>query len=443
MEGMTMTKDDRDFSEQTDVSFLDMFMSLSTALDLVNPRLGDHHKVTCYVASSIGRTIGLDADDYDHLFSASLVHDIGATSLADRMKLMEFEEQSPHDHAKMGHVLLDSIDALAPQAPLVRDHHVKWHNGDGEEHEGNPVSVLSHIIHLADRIAILLNRDLPLLSQAAPIRDKIGKNVGKMFHPLAAEAFADLSHDHAFWLQMDGAFLEQSVASMSHLEDVSMNVVDLTQLSRVYAFIIDSRSRFTASHSGGVATVAETLALAMDLGVETAQKVKIAGYLHDIGKISVPNEYLEKDGPLTEEERLVMKGHSFYTQKILGQVKGIEKIAEWASQHHEFLDGSGYPFGATAEELDREARILTVADIFTALTEDRPYRDGMGLTKALGILEELADDGKIDGTAFAALVENATAIDNVRAHAQDIENDKLAKFWEKVEDSLRASRTMN
>lgn len=435
--------DEAIYTERTQVSFLDMFMSLSTALDLVNPRLGDHHKLTCYIAGRIARGMGLKGDDYDRVFAAALVHDIGATPMADRLKILEFEERSPHLHARMGHVLLESIDMFAPQAPLVRDHHVKWNDGGGREHDGHAVDQLSHIIHLADRIAILLDRQMPLLSQASGIRERIAKHAGTLFPPLAAEAFADLSHDHAFWLQMDGPFLDESINDISGLSSQLLDVSDLMQLARVYAFIIDSRSRFTACHSSGVATVAETLALAMNRGVVTAQKVKIAGYLHDIGKIAVPNEILDKNGALSDEERLVIKGHSFYTKKILGQVKGIEKIAEWASQHHEFLDGSGYPFGVKEDALDPEARILTVADIFTALTEDRPYRSGMNLSEALNILGRMADAGKIDGTVFAALVEHADAINDIRAHAQDIENDKLAKFWKRVSEQAEGIAAPN
>jgi len=211
---------------------------------------------------------------------------------------------------------------------------------------------------------------------------------------------------------------------------------ELEKLSKVYAFIIDSRSRFTAKHSSGVAVVAQSLALAHGLNEEQSLKVKIAGYLHDIGKLSVPGQILEKSAELDEDERLVMSGHSFYTQKILRKVRGMEQISLWATQHHEFIDGSGYPYGLCSDQLSIESRILTIADIFTALTETRPYREGLGLGTCLGMLENFYERGKIDSDVLETLKNNAIEINLIRRCAQNTEDSILDEFRDRVSEKL-------
>ena len=116
--------------------------------------------------------------------------------------------------------------------------------------------------------------------------------------------------------------------------------------------------------------------------------MRIAGYLHDIGKLKIPNEVLEKPGKLTEAEFNVIKEHAYYTWLLLKDVNGFGQIADWASLHHEKLNGNGYPFHLKGEQLPLGARIMTVADIFSALTEDRPYRKSMEKEQVIAILRE-------------------------------------------------------
>ncbi len=419
------------------VSYLDMFSSLSTALDLVNPRLGDHHKLTCYISSCIAKELGWDDDQYELLFGASLIHDLGASSSTDRLDILGFDCSSSHDHALIGEAIIESVAPMARLAPHVGDHHTLWNNGNGQSHQGREVSKISHLIQLADRVAVLIDRNSPLIIQAKSIRDKISRGVGKQFVPELAEAFCDIASRHSFWMHMDSIFLDTSITDLSAFKDKKLDLSELEEISRVYAFIIDSRSRFTANHSSGVATVAEALAEAHGLDRITSRMIKISGYLHDIGKLSVPEETLEKNGKLDDEERLIISGHSFYTRKILTRIKGLEQIGEWAGNHHEFIDGSGYPLGLKDEGLDVESRIITVADIFTALTEDRPYRKGMDLPSALGILENFAQRDQIDGAVLQSLEDNSTEIDGLRRHAQEIENRKMTHFWELVGDRIR------
>ena len=118
------------------------------------------------------------------------------------------------------------------------------------------------------------------------------------------------------------------------------------------------------------------------------QLIRVAGNLHDLGKLAVPAEILEKSGQLTDAEYNLIKGHSFYTYHILEAIDELEIITAWAAFHHERLDGSGYPFQISGDQLSLPARIVAVADVFTAITEDRPYRVGMDPDQALSVLRK-------------------------------------------------------
>jgi len=129
---------------------------------------------------------------------------------------------------------------------------------------------------------------------------------------------------------------------------------------------------------------------------DTRAMIALASSLHDIGKMAVGNEILEKPDKLTDEEFDKMKNHAGYTYLMLSQVDGFEDIRDWAALHHEKLNGKGYPFGKTADELNEQERIMACVDIYQALTEERPYKKGMSHEKTCDILDEMAEKGFVD-----------------------------------------------
>ena len=160
-------------------------------------------------------------------------------------------------------------------------------------------------------------------------------------------------------------------------------------------------------------------------------EIRIAGYLHDLGKLAVPETIIEKPGTLDKDERDIVKSHTYHTYAILKEVKGLEKIAIWASFHHETLTGEGYPFHRSAEEIPLGSRIMTVADIFTALTEDRPYRKGMGKVEVIEIFSKMVSDGKIDKKVTAILLEKYEEMNGARSKAQKEHDANLKDFWDR------------
>lgn len=148
----------------------------------------------------------------------------------------------------------------------------------------------------------------------------------------------------------------------------------------------------------------------------------MAGNLHDIGKLAVPTEILDKPGKLTPQEMFIIRQHPYYTHRILSTVPGLETVNTWASLHHKRLDGRGYPF--RPRELPLGSRIIAVADIFTAITENRPYRRGMDRLQCLAVLDQLVAEGAIDGDVVAVLRHDFDQIHHIRrrsqsAHASD------------------------
>ena len=140
--------------------------------------------------------------------------------------------------------------------------------------------------------------------------------------------------------------------------------------------------------------------------------MKIAGNLHDLGKLAMPLEILEKPGKLSADERAVINSHSYYTFKILSRFRDLDSIRRWAAFHHERIDGSGYPFKLDGEDLDSGSRIVAAADVFTALKENRPYRAGMSSKDALAILKEMSGTA-LDGDMVRLLADNLPELEQI------------------------------
>lgn len=174
---------------------------------------------------------------------------------------------------------------------------------------------------------------------------------------------------------------------------------------RAFSAALDARDETTAVHSINVANYAMGIGHELGFDDDQLEWLRIAGLLHDVGKIGTPESVLTKPGKLTDDEYAVMKQHAAYSASILGEIEFIERyagMAEVAAAHHERLDGSGYPNGATGESICLNARILAVADVFDALTQARHYRADMPIDKAMAIIDQQTPD-QLDAACVAAL----------------------------------------
>jgi putative nucleotidyltransferase with HDIG domain len=177
----------------------------------------------------------------------------------------------------------------------------------------------------------------------------------------------------------------------------------IDQICEAFADVVDAKSPFTFRHSIGVADAAFGIAETMGLPADRVQLVRRAALLHDIGKLSVSNTILDKRAVLSAAEWEAVRQHPRITRLILERVRSFREMAIIAGEHHEKLDGSGYPDKLTAHDLSLESRIIAVADVFGALSEDRPYRASINVEDTFSIMKQFAPH-QLDGNCLDALV---------------------------------------
>ncbi|HTX29832.1 MAG TPA: HD-GYP domain-containing protein [Solirubrobacteraceae bacterium] len=207
---------------------------------------------------------------------------------------------------------------------------------------------------------------------------------GRWFDPCLVDAFLRICGDRAFW-----AGLAAPDVSQWEPPDFALAGDDarLDRIAEAFARVIDAKSPFTARHSQRVAELADGIAEVLDFDADERRTLRRAALLHDIGKLAISNRILDKPGKLTDEEFLAVKTHPVHTLRILERAPCFADLAELAANHHEKLDGSGYPRSLCAGELDLPMRVLAVADVYEALTADRPYRGPLPAEAALAIID--------------------------------------------------------
>lgn len=201
-------------------------------------------------------------------------------------------------------------------------------------------------------------------------------------------------------------------AIVSQVGAIMQSAVALTAQRRQFASFVatvakalDARDPSTHLHSINVANYCQGIAYYLGLDAREQEWLRIAGLLHDVGKIATPQAILSKPGPLSQAEQEEMRRHATFTGSILSQIEFIEEykgMHHIVAAHHEKLDGSGYPWGLRAEQISLRTRIISVADIYDALTQDRSYRKGVSSEEALVMLDAMAPH-QVDETCVEAL----------------------------------------
>jgi HD-GYP domain-containing protein (c-di-GMP phosphodiesterase class II) len=398
---------------ESNISIYDFACALSEVVDLVSPAMHRHHKRVAYIACRIAQEMKMQNGELQDIILASMLHDIGAFSNEDREKMLAVDsyDDTLEQHALSGYKLLKGFAPLANAAALIKHHHARY----GNSRRGIPMG--SYIMHLADRISVMLDDRREVLQQAPEVRAKIAQR-RDLFHPKTLAAFSRLDHIEAFWIEALAPSLDVMMSKNVYFSKEIIGLGTLRQFAKIFAHLIDFRSRFTATHSSGVAAVASELAIIDGFSAHECQLMEIAGFLHDLGKLTVPSTILEKNGALDAAEVHCIKKHTYYTYAVLSKITGLEHIATWAAYHHERLSGNGYPFHVKDEDFSKLARIMAVADVMTALTEDRPYRLGMKREKAVKTLLAMAESGGLDKNIVELANKHFSRINEVRISAQ-------------------------
>ena len=380
--------------------FLD---SLTIALDFVEKEILNvapyHGQRVASIANRLSKAFDFNQEKTFALTQAALLHDCALNEY--------FHDEKPNDdkraqekdmglHCKAGEKIISKLPFYDLIKNAVLFHHETADGSGAYGKKASETPITARLIHLADALDVNWN-----LSEKTDQKkyDSICKWVKEITGTIIDEECSK-----AFFETVDLNFLQQ--ISGDSVLDYLRNRIPYTEeeidneamigLCSIFADITDYKSHFTWRHSLGVADKAKIMAEYYGYSQNDCQKLYIAGALHDIGKLMISNNILEKPGKLNSDEYKEIQNHAMGSYKLLDNISGLEEIKRIASLHHEKLDGTGYPFGYKADQLNKNERLMACIDIYQALVEERPYKKGLEHSVAVGILTKMANEGQLD-----------------------------------------------
>lgn len=437
--------------EEGAVSLSEVISALTFALDLTEGAVPGHSLRTCVIGMRLAVALQVPEADLTSLFYALLLKDIGcsdnaarlsqimggphqqagtmATALSSNPLLLEriWREVLPgvalpaHIGRQIGQTASPDTDPrqawemqCSRSTQIMRDlgmsgptieavYHIdeRW-DGTGlpSGQRGNAIPLLSRICAVAQTLDAFACDSGP----EAALKVIRGRR-GTWFDMNVVRAAQSLHTSGRLWQHCHSSDVEETRAEVLRQDPgvcAPLTPERVDSICEAFGNVVDAKSPFTYSHSLGVTEIAIQLAQEMGLAPERLSLVRRAAFLHDIGKLAVPNRILDKRGKLTPKEWTVVTRHPALSGSILKRVSAFREIAVLAAEHHERLDGSGYPYGLNEQQISLESRIIALADCYAAMAEDRPYRVGLA---ANDILEILAYDvpHKLDSACFEAL----------------------------------------
>lgn len=363
-------------------------LTLSEALGLLGGRLVDHGKRVAYLALTLAAEMGFSQDDLDDLRLAALLHDAGISRQDDHERLKDLDWPDVQDHCRLGAALLSVFPPLTRAADIIRRHHDRWTDLNASD-VPEDVARLANLVCLADRIDFLIDWDVELILDRHRVENEVHAMAGSFFDPRSLDALKRMSQVEVFWLKLYPHHLDTALIHFRPPQPITVGLDDLEILASIFGTIVDNKSPYTKGHSIGVSQLCDLFANRLNLPDESVKKLRIAGFIHDLGKLAVPDSILEKPGSLNADEFQVVKRHPFETYYVLSAVPQLAEIRDWASFHHEKPDGSGYPFHLTEKDYTVEHIIVMMSDKIQALIQDRPYRPALEREEVLDILEHL------------------------------------------------------
>jgi putative nucleotidyltransferase with HDIG domain len=433
------------------VAFSEVITALTYALDLASNESSGHTLRTCILGMELGQRLFLAPEHMSDLYYALLLKDVGTTSNS-----VELCELLGMDETLCRHAVrvFDWTRIEWPQLRFVWLHSFlgyPWRqrlskifgllsNKSLARLASRQRAITSETIAgkfrrsetTIDAIRCLEERwdgsggpsglkkdEIPLLSQLCSVaqtlesferivgRDEavrvIERRSGRWFDPGIVAAVVTMHQTGKLWHGVDVPNLMFAVLSREpkpHNLGADYDAFD--DICSAFADVIDAKSHYTFLHSHSVAELCEAMGHEMQLTGEEVTTLRRAALLHDIGMLSIPNEILDKEGPLTERQRAAIEQHATHSYELLRRVRGFEPIAAIARSHHERLDGSGYPDALKREQICTLTRILSVADVYDALSSPRSYRDNLAQDEVLRLVESQVPHA-LDRECFNAL----------------------------------------
>ncbi len=454
--------DDPQTSAHAGIRLSELVGALSYALDISEGHPTGHCVRACWLGFHAGRELGLSAPELSDLYYTILLKDVGCSSnaaricqlyLADDIALKQdfhlVKDSMPHilgfvlsrtgmkaklaerfrallNIAMHGGSIVNELFQTRCQtgAEIVRQMRFPEEVARGlrelDEHwngAGKPMGLEAEAISIHARIALAAQIADVFHASAGSERAiaELRARSGTWFDPRVVEAFERAAQMPHFWTMLDSPELQLAVADLIE-GDVQQPVDDdyIDDIAAAFAKVIDAKSPFTSGHSERVALFTDMIAEELGYADDSRRRLKRAALLHDIGKLGVSNQILDKAGKLDEAEWASVRNHPVLGEKILQRIGIFSELSRIAGAHHERLDGKGYPRGLHADAIDMDTRIVTTADIFDALTAERPYRAALPVSEAFAIMERDAGTA-VDPGCLAALRRAMTTVEAAAA----------------------------
>jgi len=440
-------------SSSATLKLSELIASLSYALDITEGQSPGHCLRCCWVGMHIGRQAGLSDKELWELYYVVLLKDLGCSSNAARICEMYLTDDRnfKRDWMLVGDSLPQVLGFVLKHTGLKAGLAERFRNvmrivRDGRELQDEFVSTrcqrgaeIARLLRFPDAVsrgiysldehfngngkpeqlkgeAIPVYSRIALMAQVVDVfhtesgREAAMKEVraraGQWFDPRLVAAFEQVAASEAFWRTLGEPDIERAVTSLPAAALDRQYVLDddyLDDIATAFGQVVDAKSPYTSGHSARVALYTDMIAEALGLSAERRRWLKRGALLHDVGKLGVSNSVLDKAGALDAAEWAAVKEHAHYTEAILGSIGAFRELAAIAGSHHEKLDGTGYPRGLSGDQISIETRIITTADIFDAITAERPYRGAIPIPQALEIMRKTVGTA-LDADCFEALV---------------------------------------
>ena len=423
---------------------------LGYALDMTEGQPPGHSLRVCWIGTKLGQALGMGPQELSDLYFTLLLKDLGCSSNAARICALyltddiDFKRDFKTIDGSLNAALRFVFAKTAPDAGLAervraivnilknggkisRDLiETRCHRGAEiaakmrfssavqagilslDEHwdgSGKPQGLMAGAIPRAANIA-LLAQVADVFSHAsdpAAARREVSARSGTWFDPTLVRVFQTISSDPAFWRTLAAPDLEAQVFALPPgAQSAAVDEGWLDDIAEAFADVVDAKSPFTADHSRRVTLYTDMIAEQLGFAADHRRWLRRAALLHDLGKLSVSNAILDKPAKLDPDEWAKVRTHSWHSERILERIAVFHDIAPIAGAHHERLDGKGYPYGLAGPALCLEVRILSVADVFDALSAERPYRAALPIARVFEMMQ--ADIGTaLDGECVSAL----------------------------------------
>ncbi len=390
-------------------------------------RLIDHGTRVAYFASKIAKKLSNIELDSQNIYLLSLFHDIGAYKTEEIDSMVKFETVNIYEHSAYGHLFLKHLSPLSALSEAILYHHFNY--ADIPDDTDVVVAEYAKLLHIADRIDVGYITGMTF--------EKISYLIEKSnsFTKEYIEAALQVLKEDAETLndRLD-AFLD------SMLSTLTLNTKQAEEFLLMMIYSIDFKSPATMLHSVNTTSVSIYIGEKMGLDDRSLSQIYTAALIHDIGKITTPTSILEYNGRLNDVQMEIMREHVSETRNILYDVIDSDTV-DIAVNHHEKLDGTGYPRGLKAEELSISSRIVAVADIASALLGRRSYKDHYSWEKTLSIFKDMVEGGKLDAGIVAVVEDNYKEIEEFLKERATPVTDKYNLIFDEFDKMVKNKLT--